>query len=76
MYSLFYAIFFRYELVPKKVKEDEFWRNYFYRVSLIKQSFDLKDFEANSNTTNQPEMRTENDTTNPEEEVVDHHLNK
>jgi len=65
----------RYELVPKKVKEDEFWRNYFYRVSLIKQSFDLKDFEANSNTTNQPEMRTENDTTNPEEEVVDHHLN-
>ena len=54
---------FRYELVPKKVKEDEFWRNYFYRVSLIKQSFDLKDFEANSNTTNQPKMRTENETT-------------
>merc|ERR1711997_1208377 len=68
----------RYELVPKKVKEDEFWRNYFYRVSLIKQSFDLKDFEANSNTTNQPEMRTENETTSnnvAEDEVVDHHLN-
>merc|ERR1712083_194702 len=31
----------RYELVPKKVKEDEFWRNYFYRVGLIKQSFEL-----------------------------------
>jgi hypothetical protein len=25
------------------VKEDEFWRNYFYRLNLIKQSFDLKD---------------------------------
>ena len=24
------------------VKEDEFWRNYFYRVNLIKQSFDLQ----------------------------------
>merc|ERR1711974_305100 len=31
----------RYELVPKVIKEDEFWRNYFYRVSLIKQSFEL-----------------------------------
>ncbi|XP_071166176.1 synapse-associated protein 1-like [Mytilus edulis] len=27
----------RFELVPKQVKEDVFWRNYFYRVSLIKQ---------------------------------------
>ena len=32
---------YRYELVPKKVKEDEFWRNYFYRVGLAKQSFEL-----------------------------------
>jgi len=31
----------RYELVPKTIKEDEFWKNYFYRVSLIKQSFEL-----------------------------------
>jgi len=31
----------RYELVPKKVKEDEFWRNYFYRVGLVQQSFEL-----------------------------------
>jgi len=31
----------RYELVPKKVKEDEFWRNYFYRVAIVKQSFEL-----------------------------------
>jgi len=37
----------RYELVPKKVKEDEFWRNYFYRVGLIKQSFELSNSMSN-----------------------------
>lgn len=31
----------RYDFVPKRVKEDEFWRNYFYRVGLVKQSFEL-----------------------------------
>ncbi|XP_018553015.1 synapse-associated protein 1 [Lates calcarifer] len=31
----------RFDLVPKHVKEDVFWRNYFYRVSLIKQSAQL-----------------------------------
>lgn len=31
----------RFDLVPKLVKEDIFWRNYFYRVSLIKQSAQL-----------------------------------
>merc|ERR1719322_721019 len=38
----------RYELVPKVIKEDEFWRNYFYRVSLIKQSFELSSMTDNS----------------------------
>ncbi|KAF3691231.1 Synapse-associated protein 1 [Channa argus] len=28
----------RFHLVPKQVKEEVFWKNYFYRVSLIKQS--------------------------------------
>lgn len=28
----------RFELVPKMVSENSFWRNYFYRISLIKQS--------------------------------------
>jgi len=28
----------RYELVPKKITEEHFWRNYFYRVSLLKDS--------------------------------------
>merc|ERR1712223_2031307 len=40
----------RYELVPKVVKEDEFWKNYFYRVNLIKQSFDLKDLDDDSSS--------------------------
>ncbi|ODM95365.1 Synapse-associated protein of 47 kDa [Orchesella cincta] len=28
----------RYELVPKVVSEENFWRNYFYRVTLLKES--------------------------------------
>ncbi|KAI9209882.1 uncharacterized protein BJ171DRAFT_485448 [Polychytrium aggregatum] len=28
----------RFNLVPERIKEEPFWRNYFYRVGLIKQS--------------------------------------
>jgi len=28
----------RYELVPKIISEENFWRNYFYRVMLLKES--------------------------------------
>lgn len=31
----------RFELVPKIITEEQFWRNYFYRVSLICQASDL-----------------------------------
>lgn len=31
----------RFDLVPKQINEEMFWRNYFYRVSLIKQSAQL-----------------------------------
>ncbi|RXM95680.1 Synapse-associated protein 1 [Acipenser ruthenus] len=31
----------RFELVPRHVKEEVFWRNYFYRVSLVRQSAQL-----------------------------------
>ncbi|CAG9759590.1 unnamed protein product [Ceutorhynchus assimilis] len=31
----------RYELVPKIITEEEFWKNYFYRVSLICQANEL-----------------------------------
>uniref|UniRef100_A0A915DPI7 BSD domain-containing protein n=1 Tax=Ditylenchus dipsaci TaxID=166011 RepID=A0A915DPI7_9BILA len=27
----------RYKLVPKQISEEHFWRNYFYRVSLVKK---------------------------------------
>ena len=36
------------------MKEDEFWRNYFYRVNLIKQSFDLKDMESSAAANSKP----------------------
>ncbi|KAK6631707.1 hypothetical protein RUM43_013771 [Polyplax serrata] len=31
----------RYDLVPKVVSEENFWRNYFYRVSLLRQQAEL-----------------------------------
>ncbi|EEB13711.1 synapse-associated protein, putative [Pediculus humanus corporis] len=31
----------RFELVPKVVSEENFWRNYFYRVSLLRQQAEL-----------------------------------
>jgi len=31
----------RYQLVPKQIKEETFWKNYFYRVGVIQQSFEL-----------------------------------
>ncbi|XP_070567522.1 synapse-associated protein 1-like isoform X2 [Ptychodera flava] len=36
----------RFSLVPKQIKENNFWRNYFYRVSLIKQSSQLTTLAA------------------------------
>ncbi|RWS11152.1 synapse-associated protein 1-like protein [Dinothrombium tinctorium] len=35
----------RFEIVPKLVNEETFWRNYFYRVSLIKQSTSLSNMD-------------------------------
>ncbi|KAM5181753.1 synapse-associated protein 1 [Mantella aurantiaca] len=40
----------RFDLVPKLVKEEAFWRNYFYRVSLIKQSAQLTALAAQQST--------------------------
>uniref|UniRef100_A0A8D8TU08 Synapse-associated protein of 47 kDa n=1 Tax=Cacopsylla melanoneura TaxID=428564 RepID=A0A8D8TU08_9HEMI len=36
----------RFELVPAQVPEAIFWRNYFYRVSLITQAHELSSLEA------------------------------
>nr|XP_054753026.1 synapse-associated protein 1-like [Lytechinus pictus] len=38
----------RFALVPKKITEENFWRNYFYRVSLIKQSSQLTSLASKS----------------------------
>ncbi|XP_028259141.1 synapse-associated protein 1-like [Parambassis ranga] len=40
----------RFHLVPKQVKEEVFWKNYFYRVSLIKQSAQLTALAAQQAT--------------------------
>jgi len=57
----------RYELVPKVIKEDEFWRNYFYRVSLIKQSFEL----SNSMTEDKREKQLSGNHKPVQEESID-----
>ncbi|XP_054270717.1 synapse-associated protein of 47 kDa-like isoform X4 [Macrosteles quadrilineatus] len=40
----------RYELVPKVISEENFWRNYFYRVSLICQASELNSMAQEGNT--------------------------
>lgn len=47
----------RFELVPKQVKEHRFWRNYFYRVSLIKQSAQLTSLAQNTGSTSESPSR-------------------
>ncbi|KAG2456472.1 synapse-associated protein 1 [Polypterus senegalus] len=50
----------RFDLVPKLVKEDVFWRNYFYRVSLIKQSAQLTALAAQQQAAEKKEEATKN----------------
>uniref|UniRef100_A0A493U2D0 Synapse-associated protein 1 n=1 Tax=Anas platyrhynchos platyrhynchos TaxID=8840 RepID=A0A493U2D0_ANAPP len=52
----------RFDLVPKHVKEEVFWRNYFYRVSLIKQSAQLTALAAQQQA---PQIKSQED----EEEI-------
>ncbi|CAM4674316.1 hypothetical protein PO909_014497 [Leuciscus waleckii] len=59
----------RFDLVPKQVKEDVFWRNYFYRVSLIKQSAQLTALaaqqQAEEKNSNAPLDQTLSETIRP-----------
>ncbi|XP_054458220.1 synapse-associated protein 1-like [Anoplopoma fimbria] len=48
----------RFHLVPKLVKEEAFWRNYFYRVSLIKQSAQLTALAAQQSAERRHEEKT------------------
>ncbi|NWI56358.1 SYAP1 protein, partial [Calyptomena viridis] len=47
----------RFDLVPKHVKEEVFWRNYFYRVSLIKQSAQLTALAAQQQAVGKEESK-------------------
>jgi hypothetical protein len=51
----------RFLLVPKKMKEEIFWRNYFYRVSLIKQSYQLQEMTGSRSSLNNLEASQEKD---------------
>ncbi|CAI8045337.1 Synapse-associated protein 1 [Geodia barretti] len=50
----------RFDLVPKKVSEEKFWHNFFYRVFLIKQSSQLSSL-ANDKKDSVSSDRTEGD---------------
>ncbi|KAJ6667532.1 hypothetical protein lerEdw1_016653 [Lerista edwardsae] len=51
----------RFDLVPKHVKEEVFWRNYFYRVSLIKQSAQLTALAAQQQAVRKEKNDSEED---------------
>ncbi|XP_043985033.1 synapse-associated protein 1-like isoform X2 [Gambusia affinis] len=50
----------RFHLVPKEMTEENFWRNYFYRVSLIKQSAQLTTLTAQQDSECLDSDQTEN----------------
>uniref|UniRef100_A0A3B5MJD1 Synapse-associated protein 1 n=1 Tax=Xiphophorus couchianus TaxID=32473 RepID=A0A3B5MJD1_9TELE len=61
----------RFDLVPKQVKEDVFWRNYFYRVSLIKQSAQLTALAAHQQQQQQQQNGGEGgDSVSPDDIVL------
>lgn len=61
----------RFELVPRQLDENTFWKNYFYRVELIKRSYGA-DEELAQNVESvkaSEETETQEDIANHEEEV-------
>ncbi|PIK52291.1 putative synapse-associated protein 1 [Apostichopus japonicus] len=48
----------RFSLVPSKISEEHFWKNYFYRVSLIKQSSQLTSLAASSGSESKSEQNS------------------
>ncbi|KAK2187948.1 hypothetical protein NP493_149g03023 [Ridgeia piscesae] len=48
----------RFDLVPKQINEENFWRNYFYRVSLIKQSTQLTSLAKQTGCTGEGPARS------------------
>ncbi|KAF5400955.1 Synapse-associated protein [Paragonimus heterotremus] len=46
----------RYKLVPSRISEDVFWRNYFYRVSVVRQSFQLSLMTGSADADDDPDF--------------------
>lgn len=72
----------RFKLVPKQVKEENFWLNYFYRVSLIKQSTTLDelakqnvDASNDTKTTKSSNQSTKQDTIEFVSDTYDENIN-
>jgi len=55
----------RFVLVPRKVKENEFWRNYFYRVQLIRQAVLGSEADVANETINILPSTTNSDSATP-----------
>lgn len=62
----------RFQLVPKVSKEEDFWRNYFYRVSLLKQNAEPIEDEpvAEAQTDDKNNLSAEEDELNLDEEFA------
>lgn len=56
----------RFELVPKLVTEEAFWRNYFYRVSLVKQSNQLSSLTQERGSSPETDSRSSIDSASDE----------
>uniref|UniRef100_A0A1B6CA49 BSD domain-containing protein n=1 Tax=Clastoptera arizonana TaxID=38151 RepID=A0A1B6CA49_9HEMI len=52
----------RFELVPKMISEENFWRNYFYRVSLICQTSELNSMAQEGGGSIESRAATQGDT--------------
>uniref|UniRef100_A0A8R1DMA9 BSD domain-containing protein n=1 Tax=Caenorhabditis japonica TaxID=281687 RepID=A0A8R1DMA9_CAEJA len=63
----------RFQLVPKQVKEDQFWQNYFYRIGLIRQSMIAQGAERTTtptmSSTSEEKPKEEEPTTTSTSEV-------
>lgn len=60
----------RFQLVPKVTKEVDFWRNYFYRISLIKQSAQPLDLPEEVEEVKEPSGSESEEIKNLEEEFA------
>ncbi|KAK7869302.1 hypothetical protein R5R35_012868 [Gryllus longicercus] len=60
----------RFELVPKVISEETFWRNYFYRVSLIRQANELSSMAQEGAPASRTTSMEGEPTAKPEHDVL------